>query len=525
MSREATRDETRRDETTRRKAKRANPASRRPAGELQPIGPASSLFSMSAPPPAARDFRPAAGPGISVGPTTPPAAASARAEAVLRWLVPLRFLSAAGQLVAIELVARRVLALPLPYDRLWIVPLLVFATNAGLAWLLRRDRAGAARLVVPTLVFDAALFTLLVYWTGGPDNPFSALYVVQIVLATMTGDRRATWIVALASAAFYGLVFVNAWPAHFWHAPAAAGSSIGLHALGMWIAVLVVAVVITFFMTRIIDTLAERENEMRRLGEVAARNARLASLTTLAAGAAHELGSPLGTIAVIARELERASGASGASSLSDRKGASGPNGSNEAIADDARLLRAEVERCRAILDRMRARAAHELHTAERMLVAGELESVLAEPFDPPRRARIRITSALPPATEIGPRFDVAEVIGPILKNALDASPPGAPVEIEIRLEADWLVASVRDRGPGMDRETLEHVGEPFFTTRAPGRGTGLGLFVVNLHLERLGGSLRFTSTPGAGTTALVTWPLAPRRPGNPRDFEADREVA
>ncbi len=249
--------------------------------------------------------------------------------------IPLRFLSAGGQIVAIEL-ARQLLQLPLPYERLWSVPVLVVATNVGLIALERGTTRGASHLVVPTLVFDAALFTLLLYWSGGPDSPFSALYVIQIVLATMTGNRRATWVVALACAVFYALVFPRSAPAHFWHAPVVPGSAIGMHALGMWVAVLIVAIVITFFMTRIIETLGEREDEMRRLGELAARNARLASLTTLAAGAAHELGSPLGTIAVIARELERASASAS------------PSGALPAgLEEDAKLLRAEVERCRS----------------------------------------------------------------------------------------------------------------------------------------------------------------------------------
>lgn len=442
-------------------------------------------------------------------PTTSPA----RAEAVLRWLIPLRFLSAAGQIAAIGL-AGGLLRLPLPYERLCSVPLLVVATNAALIARRRTSGIDAARLVVPILVFDAALFTLLLHWSGGPDSPFSALYVIQIVLATMTGNRRATWVVALACAAFYALVFPWSAPAHFWHAPVAPGLAIGMHALGMWVAVLVVAVVITFFMTRIIETLGEREDEMRRLRELAARNARLASLTTLAAGAAHELGSPLGTIAVIARELERSS-----------TSAPSPGAFPSGLAEDAKLLRAEVERCRAILDRMRARAAHELHASETPLLAGELAKLLLEGLEPGERVRTRIAVQLPPDAPVGARLDFAEVVGPILRNALDASAPDQPIELDVRLEAGRLRASVRDFGDGMDAATLEHVGEPFFTTRPPGRGTGLGLFVVNLHLERLGGTLRFESAPGVGTTAVVEWPLArPVLRGMPA-AEGEREVA
>ena len=450
-------------------------------------------------------------------PPAPPATAPSRAEAVLRWLVPLRFLSAAGQIGAIA-IAGAGLGLPLPYERLWIVPALIAATNGIWMALRARSQAQAARLVVPFLVFDAALFTLLLAWSGGPDSPFSALYIIQIVLAAMTGSRNATWSVALACAGFYALVFPWSTPAHFWHAPALPGSSIGLHALGMWVAVVVVAAVMTFVMTRIIETLGEREQEMRRLTEVAARNARLASLTTLAAGAAHELGSPLGTIAVIARELER--------SAQSAREAALPSG----LAEDAKLLRTEVERCRAILDRMRARAAHEVAEAELPIAAAELEAALRDGLDAGESERVRIAVQLAPGASAGARIDFCEVVGPILRNALDASSPQTGVDVEIRREADRLVTRVHDRGAGMDEATLRHVGEPFFTTRAPGRGTGLGLFVVHLHLERLGGTLQFESEPGAGTTATVAWPIAETANGTvtrpePRAETRARDVA
>ena len=425
----------------------------------------------------------------------PPLTAPSRAEAVLRWLVPLRFLSAGGQILALW-IARSGLDLPLPYERLWIIPALVLLTNGIWIALRGSSRARAARLVVPVLVFDAALFTLLLQWSGGPDSPFSALYVIQIVLATMTGSRTSTWVVALACAALYALVFPWSAPAHFWHAPALPGSSIGLHAVGMWVAVVVVAAVMTFFMTRIIETLGEREDEMRRLTDLAARNARLASLTTLAAGAAHELGSPLGTIAVIARELERSALAAGSGAV------------QAGIAEDAKLLRTEVERCRAILDRMRARAVHEVRESELPIAAAELESALREGLDPAENARVRIAVALAPDAKVGARIDFREVVGPILRNALDASAEREPVDVDVRVDAGRLETRVCDRGTGMDDATLRHVGEPFFTTRAPGKGTGLGLFVVHLHLERLGGSLRFESTLGKGTAAIVAWPIA-----------------
>ncbi|HPG26328.1 MAG TPA: HAMP domain-containing sensor histidine kinase [Myxococcota bacterium] len=424
-----------------------------------------------------------------------------RAEAVLRWLVPLRFLEAAAQGLAL-LVAYQGLALPLPYARLVWIPVAVLATNIALAKGALRERVAARPLVLSTLLFDCALFTLLLHWSGGPDSPFSALYVIPIVLAAMTGSRHATWIVAATAAGLYALVFPLSAPQHFWHAAAWPGATVGLHAVGMWAAVLVVAVVITFFMTRIVETLKGREDEMRRLGELAARNARLASLTTLAAGAAHELGSPLGTIAVVARDLERAAEA-----------ARPP----DSLLEDARLLRSEVERCRAILDRMRARAVHEARETEAPLFAEDVADALEEVLREDERGRVAVDVKAPPGVRLCARADYVEVAGPVLRNALDASSADSTVEVEVALEPGGLLRTVvRDAGSGMDAETLSHVGEPFYTTRPPGRGTGLGLFVVNLHLERLGGSLVFSSTPEVGTTAVLEWPVedeAPTPPG------------
>jgi two-component system sensor histidine kinase RegB len=411
-------------------------------------------------------------------------------ELVLRWLVALRFVAAAGQAVAL-VAGAVVLVLPLPYPALAAVPALTLASNLAIAAPALRRAVPAARLVPIVLLFDTALFTFLLQQSGGPDNPFSALYAIHIAMAAMTGSARATWTVALASAAGYALVFRWHETQHFWHGPAPF-FDVGLHALGMWVAVAIVAVVITFFIGRVTRTLREREAELRRVNEVAARSARLASLTTLAAGAAHELGSPLGTIAVVARELERAAAAPGAP---------------PALAEDARLLRAEADRCRTILDRMSARAAPDAAGAAEPLGAGEAAAAVADALGADAARRLEISVRAPAGASLGPRGDFLEVVLPIVRNAFDASPPGAKVRVEVSAEGERLRVVARDEGHGMDAATLARAGEPFFTTRPPGRGTGLGLFVVRLHAERLGGALRLESEPGRGTTATVEWPL------------------
>jgi two-component system sensor histidine kinase RegB len=423
-------------------------------------------------------------------PPTPLAAESAP-ELVLRWLVPLRFLAAAGQAAALAFAAL-VLRLPLPYPALAAVPALTALSN--LALLLLPAPPGRARaLAAGVLVLDTLLFTLLLHWSGGPDNPFSAIYAIHVAMASMLGSTSLTWLIAALSAAGYAFLFLWHEPQHFWHAPLAPGIPLQLHAVGMWVAVAVVAVAITFFLGRITRTLRDREAALRRISELAGRNARLASLTTLAAGAAHELGSPLGTIAVVAGDIARAAERSPGLA---------------ALAGDARLLRSEVERCRAILQRMSGDAGLRGVEAGEPMRAEDLGSLLGRQGLGDAAQRLDVAVDVPPGTSLGERADFAAMVIPLVRNSLDASPPEARIRVDVGLAGGRVRVCVRDQGHGMSPEVLERVGEPFFTTRPPGLGTGLGLFVVRLHAERLGGTLRHDSAPGAGTTARVEWPVS-----------------
>jgi two-component system sensor histidine kinase RegB len=424
-------------------------------------------------------------------PAPTPLAAESAPELVLRWLVPLRFLAAAGQLGAITLAAFG-LALPLPYAALTAVPAFTVLSNLALRSV-RVPPARARSLAAGVLVLDTLLFTLLLHWSGGPDNPFSAIYAIHVAMASMLGSTGATWLVASLSAAGYAFLFWWHEPQHFWHAPLTPDIPVQLHALGMWVAVAVVAVVITYFIGRITQTLRQREAELRRIGDLAARNARLASLTTLAAGAAHELGSPLGTIAVVARDIEREA------VLTEGL---------EPLAEDARLLRSEVERCRAILERMSGGAAAVAAEASPSLGPEDVARVLGPAELGDAASRIDVAVDAPPGESLGGRGDFAAIVLPLVRNAIDASPPGARIRVEVGCAGGRVRVCVRDAGHGMSPEVLERAGEPFFTTRPPGRGTGLGLFVVRLHAERLGGTLQHASTPGSGTTARVEWPVA-----------------
>lgn len=112
-----------------------------------------------------------------------------------------------------------------------------------------------------------------------------------------------------------------------------------------------------------------------------------------------------------------------------------------------------------------------------------------------------------PGRVLGPRKGLCQALRNLLKNGLDASPPHAPVMVEVEQRGDAVAVEIRDLGSGIPSEVLDRVGEPFFTTKEAGRGMGLGLFVTQAVIERAGGSIKIDSEPGVGTAVTVALPV------------------
>jgi two-component system sensor histidine kinase RegB len=264
----------------------------------------------------------------------------------------------------------------------------------------------------------------------------------------------------------------------------------------MWVAFGVASAFIVYFLMRVRRALAAREEELDASRSLAARQERLASLATLAAGAAHELATPLSTIAVVAKDLEREVVAAGAPA---------------AAADDVRLMRAEVERCRRILARMRVDAGDPAGERFARVSVREIVNDCLTEID--RAVSVTLDDATAAATTALPRHAFGQALRGLVDNARQASPPGAPVTLRVAAEGDpgdpgRLVFEIADRGAGISPDLLARVGEPFFTTKPAGQGMGLGIFLARAVAERLGGELSIRSVPGAGTTATLWLPVA-----------------
>jgi two-component system sensor histidine kinase RegB len=425
------------------------------------------------------------------------------------WIVKLRWAAAAGQLVTI-LFVQFGLAVTLPLY--WLFFILAFECFSNLllvAWfrgLFRRDAGPPSAVRIESalgsiMLVDILLLTLLLYLTGGPTNPFSVFYVVNIVLAAVVLKPAWTWALTLLALAAYGVLFVAHVPLpaleQMSYAPPDPGKRtlflgrLSIFLKGLLTAVGMAVAVIVWFVTRLNHELTSREAELAEERQRKARAERLEALGTLAAGAAHELSSPLSTIAVIAKDLEVHLGRAGAAAD---------------VVEDAQLIRREVRRCREILDQMAFDAGQSAGEEIRSTpIGGLVDDALAG-----MKGAERVDRFLPPdgtASSVAlPRRAVGLALRQVVKNALDASPADARVQLRVDRRPAGLVFTVEDHGTGMNEKTLERAVDPFFTTKEPGQGMGLGLFLTQTVVERLGGRLEFDSQPGHGTKVRMTLP-------------------
>lgn len=408
----------------------------------------------------------------------------------LRWLIKLRWGSVAGQLATIFGVTSLV-DIHLPLIPLLLIVAVEAASNGAVTLWLSRTKAEVREYQVAALMaLDIVLLTLLLYFTGGPQNPFTFLYLVNIALAAIALHAQWTWmLVALALMGVGVLPLVGYQELPLSHL--APGEREAIVQQGMWVAFGVTAGFIVHFLWRVTGALAERDGELRAARQMTQRQEQLASLATVAAGAAHELATPLGTIALVAKELER--------SLPKA-------GSVESSLEDLRLIREQVARCRLILDQMGAglgRSSEQVveDISLPALLRDSLTGVRAEPA-----VFVEVDDAAQGSVLRLPGRAVAQALRALITNAQDAS-ENQRVLVTGSVSGERVRIAVVDSGPGMSAEVLSRVSEPFFTTKPPGSGMGLGLYLTRAVVEGLGGTLLIKSTLGQGTTATVELPM------------------
>jgi two-component system sensor histidine kinase RegB len=421
---------------------------------------------------------------------------------VVFWLVRLRWSSIVGQAIIIA-----VSAWFLKFDwtltsKLLLLTSVAVVSNITLSFLVRRelDLLTLRSVIASTLLFDIFLLTIILYLTGGASNPFSILYLVYIVLAAVLLDKRWTWITASLSAICFALLFIELLlaPAGAMHHHHDQGA-MSLHLQGMLFTFIVAAFLISYFLTRIINSQRDAERALQTVELLRLKQQRLASITTLAAGAAHELGTPLASISLAASELE--------SQLQ-----SSPSEQSKLLLEDVHLIRSEVLRCKEILTSMSGKAGNILGEMPEPinlnvfidLLKSELKTESVRPVE------FKIDSNLQTSSEqfYLPLRTVKQSLVALINNAIEASVDGQKVQVTFSKDSNRIIFKIKDQGIGMSKELLSQVGQPFFSTKSPHQGMGLGVFLTKLVAEQLGGELAYESELGIGTTTSLILPIS-----------------
>ena len=405
-------------------------------------------------------------------------------------LVHGRWLAVVGQMSAV-LATYFVLGFPMPIITCIFVVGLSIWVNIGLRLRFRHnDRLGdlpAACL----MAYDLLQLTLLLFLTGGLENPFAMLFLGPLMIAAVSLSARYTTALTL-------LVVVCASGLTFYHRPLPwfPGQTLNLpffYLAGIWGGIVLGAGFAAAYAWRIAE-------EARRLGDALAatelvllREQHLTQLDGLAAAAAHELGTPLATIKLVVKDLQKQFPSEGST------------------GEDLTLLMQEVERCRKILGTLTSLGSEPGHIIGTLTMGLLLEEVVQPQRD--FGVAIRIVTegtGSEPKTKRNP--GVLYGIGNLVENAIDFATE------EVRIIARWsdaiVAIIVEDDGPGFANDVVMRLGEPYLTHKADrraksedGSGLGLGLFIAKTLLERSGASVSMTNAvaPARGARVTILW--------------------
>lgn len=415
-------------------------------------------------------------------PRPAPTAADIGRLAVLRWL------SLAAMLLALALLA----ALPgvgaLPWAALTGILLGLAAANLfTLGWLARGAATPGRHALLLQLLVDLLAWTAFVHFTGGATNPLISMLLPLVAIGAAILPAGQAWALAVAAVCAYSLLWRYYLPLRLDDDALAAR----WHLAGMWLTFVLSAGVIVGFVVRMNAALRARDAALAAANAALARDERIVALGNLAAGTAHNLGTPLGTMRIVIDELRRAPP------------------TPDQLREDLETLDAQVEQCRRMLGLLTAEAGNvRAEGGSPVRVDRWLADTVAQwQAQRPGHAIVLHCDDDAAALQIVADTTLAQAVHTLVNNAADAqgSPGPAPVEVRATVAGSLLEIAVLDRGTGMDAQQRATAGlEP----RPGTRGMGIGLFLARRAVERCGGALDFAGRAGGGTIACLRIPLA-----------------
>ena len=427
------------------------------------------------------------------------------------WLIKLRWVAVTGQFLTI-LVVHSILTIDIQLLPLAVILSVTVVSNFFLDLWHRRFLVSHASHMNPgeinlvlglVMTLDLLSLTALLYATGGPTNPFCFFFFVNLSLSAFVLTRTWSWSLNILSIfcfclLMYSHVQVPELETSIKFSPVRLSGQISLPQMGTLMAFATCSSVIVYFVTRLNREIGNQAEDLLKAEAREAQSDKLQALGTLAAGAAHELSTPLSTISVVINEVEQ---------LLESEQAS------DEITDDVALIKKELDRCRGILSKMSAEAGQTKGEVPVKMSVRQFADFVIEGLPMSLKYELKMSDEdAAEFLEVPPK-GLGIAIGGIIKNAFDAQIESGQESIDFHIkvlrtsrkrELNWLI---QDRGEGMTPDVLRRLREPFFTTKDPGQGMGLGVFLAHSTIERLGGRLTYKSEPGVGTTATISLPM------------------
>jgi len=408
----------------------------------------------------------------------------------LATLVGLRWLAVIGQTIGVLFVAWG-LGYPLPLVE--CLSLIALSVVVNLALILRfgaADRPSAAVATVQ-LGYDLIQLAGLLSLTGGLENPFSLLLLAPVSVSATTLPQRST--VALAALAILVATAIGVFHMPLPWDPHTTIVFDRVYVIGIWVSLVCGTVFIAGYTKRVAHEARQLADALSATEIALSQHERLSALDGLAAAAAHELGTPLSTIALAAKEMQ----------------ADIPPGP---LADDVELIITQSARCRAILAKLRSLRSGDAGDPFAEVPIGELLEEVAAPLEGLGKSIFIEMPELGGEPVFKRNVGLLYGLGNLIENATQFA------RDRVTVEASWDRASVgvviSDDGPGFPEELIARLGEPYLTTRArntasdstqPG-GLGLGIFIAKTLLERTGARLAFENTSSGGARVRILWP-------------------
>ncbi|EAR63029.1 ATP-binding protein [Neptuniibacter caesariensis] len=338
------------------------------------------------------------------------------------------------------------------------------------------------------LIADMSLYGAILFHMGGATNPFIFLLLVPLIIASATLSKRYVWLVAITVVVIYSSLL-------FYYEPLIQLENnhqhrvmelFDFHIVGMWINFLLTVLVVTYFIVRMQQSMQKQQEKLEQEREKRIQDQQLLSLATMAAGTAHELGTPLSTMQVLLKELEH------------------EHQANPELLEDIELLRQQTDICAKRLKQM-AQSVKQEQSSTRLMAATLIidETIEQLMIQRPEVSYSLLVSGQGDSPSLNCSTSLRQSLLNLLNNAADAQPK------DIAIELDWdqqhVFFRIHDKGPGISIEQSENLGKPFVTTK--GKGLGIGLFLTATTLARYAGDVRLYNHPNGGTLTEVTLPI------------------